>query len=381
MISEGPILVTGATGFIGGFITAELLRRGVRIIAPIRPRGDRSPGDRAKALLNFFGLPPYSPLEAVEGYVERPGMGLAESEARRIRKEVDTVMHCAADTSFAARRRNRVHWVNVLGLENVFEAVGGCSRFWQMSTAYSVGSKPGTYAEELRPVREFNNQYERSKHLAEERISQLCRQSGTRLMILRPSIVYGDSATGMSLSFSALYYPVRTFLFIRDTMIRDLVERGGRRARRLGVSAEAAGRTRIPVRLPGGGELNVVPVDYLVNSVMALAEADGEGVYHIVSHSTATVSELLEYIESCFGITGLEVSPDYRHASGALQTMVNSYMELYYPYFCDGRTFDDTRARSVLDPAGVTCPRLSLSIFRRCMEYAIRQDWGTGQRI
>jgi len=381
LIAEGPVLVTGATGFIGGFITAELLRRGVRVIAPIRPSGDRSPRERANALLRFFDLTADSPLEAMEGWVDRPGMGLAESEARRIRNEVDTVMHCAADTSFAARRRNRVQRVNVLGLENVFNTVGACGRFWHMSTAYSVGSRPGTYTEELRPVREFYNQYERSKHLAEERISQLCRQSGTRLMILRPSIVYGDSATGMSLSFSALYYPVRTFLFIRDTMIRDLVERGGRRARRLGVSAGAEGRTRIPVRLPGGGELNVVPVDYLVKSVMALAEADGEGVYHIVSRSPSTVSELLEYIESCFGITGLEVSPDYRRAGGALQSMVNGYMELYYPYFCDGRVFDDTRARSVLDPAGVTCPRLSLPVFRRCMEYAIRQDWGAGQRI
>ncbi|MFO7948770.1 MAG: SDR family oxidoreductase [Candidatus Fermentibacteraceae bacterium] len=381
MIDEGPVLVTGATGFIGGFITAELLRRGVRVIAPVRPGGGRSPRDRAAALLEFFGLPPDSPLEAVEGFVDRPGLGLARPAARRIRNEVGTVMHCAADTSFAARRRDRVHRVNVRGLENVFHSVGDCRRFWHMSTAYSVGSRPGTYAEELRPAREFNNQYERSKHLAERRITELCRETSTRLMILRPSVVYGDSGTGASLSFNALYYAVRTLLFIRDTMLRDIRERGGDRARRLGVSAEADGRTRMPVSLPGGGELNVIPVDYLVGSVMALAEADGEGIYHIVSRRPSSVSALIGYIETCFGIYGLEVSDDYRRSEGGLQTMVNGYMELYYPYFCDGRTFEDTRARSVLDPAGITCPELSLPVFRRCMEYAVGQDWGAGQRI
>jgi nucleoside-diphosphate-sugar epimerase len=378
---EGPILVTGATGFIGGFITAELLRRKVRVIAPIRPRGDRSPRDRAAALLDFFGLPPDSPLEAVGGCVERPGMGLARPEARRIRNEVDSVMHCAADTSFAARKSDRVHRVNVGGLENVFEAVGGCRRFWHMSTAYSVGSRPGSYAEELRPVREFNNQYERSKHLAERKISELCRETGTRLMILRPSIVCGDSTTGTSLSFNALYYPVRTLLFIRDIMLRDIRERGGGRARPLGVSVEADGGTRMPVRFPGGGGINVIPVDYLVGAVMALAEADGQGIYHLVSHNPATVSELVGYIESCFGISGIEVSEDYPRSDGGLQAMVNGYLELYYPYLCDGRTFGDPRARSVLDPAGITCPRLSLPVFRRCMEYAAGQDWGAAHRI
>jgi len=378
---EGPILVTGATGFIGGFITAELLRRGIRVIAPVRPKGGRPPRDRASALLSFFGLPPDSPLEAVEGWVERPGMGLARAEARRIRNEVDSVMHCAADTSFAARKSGRVNRVNVRGLENVFHSVGGCRRFWHMSTAYSVGSRPGAYAEELRPTREFNNQYERSKHLAERRITELCRETDTRLMILRPSVVYGDSGTGASLSFNALYYAVRTLLFIRDTMLRDIRERGGGRARRLGVSVDDDGGTRMPVSLPGGGGINVIPVDYLVGAVMALAEADGEGIYHIVSHRPSSVSELVGYIESCFGISGIEVSKDYPRSDGGLQAMVNGYMDLYYPYFCDRRTFDDTRAGSVLDPAGITCPELSLSVFRRCMEYAVGQDWGAGQRI
>jgi nucleoside-diphosphate-sugar epimerase len=372
----GPVLVTGATGFIGGFLTAELLGRGIRVFAPVRTAPGRTARQRAEGLLRYFGLPADSPLEAFAGDVELPGLGMEEGVARRVREEVGTVLHCAANTSFAARRADEVARVNLQGACNVFGAAGGLDRFWHMSTAYAVGAGPGVYREEPARRASFNNRYEESKNAAERELTRLCAARGTRLAVFRPSVVYGDSSSGRCLSFQALYYPVRTLLFLRDTAVRDIRRHGGGRAEALGVTMSGDGTVRMPLRFPGGGWLNMVPVDHLVRAVMAITQTDPAGVFHVVSPSPITVSDLLGYIGECFGITGIRVAEDIAGFDGPLQKLVNGYMELYYPYFCDRRRFDDARARSVLDPAGIGCPPLDLPAFRRCMEYAIRHRWG-----
>ena len=369
-------MVTGATGFIGGFLAAELLRRGIRVYAPIRPGPGRSVRERAEGLLRYFGLPAESPLRPFAGDVELPGLGMEPEIADRIEREVGAVLHCAADTSFAARRADEVVRVNLGGTRNVFAAAGDLDRFWHMSTAYSVGARPGVHREELVRPKAFNNRYEESKSAAELELSELCEASGTRLTVFRPSVVYGDSRSGRCLSFRALYHPVRTLLFLRDTALRDIRHHDGSRAEALGVAVNGEQKVRMPIRFPAGGAVNLIPVDHLVRAVLALAEADARGVFHLVSGNPVTVCKLLEYVEECFGIGGIGVSKEIDGFDGPLQKLVNGYMKVYYPYFCDRREFDDSRARSVLDPAGISCPPLDLPTFRHCMNYAIRHGWG-----
>lgn len=377
MTLQGPVLLTGATGFIGGFLAAELLRRGVRVVAPVRSVGGRGPDERAAGLLRFFDLPRDAPLEVFEGDVELPNLGMDGPTSRRLRRQIGSVLHCAANTSFAGRKADEVQRVNARGAEHVFHAVGGVDSFWHMSTAYAVGAGPGLHQEELRAAESFNNLYERSKNQAELRLAELCDRAGTVLKVFRPSIVYGDSRTGRCLSFKGLYYPVRTLLFLRDSMVRDVRKHGGARAAKLGVELEKDGSVSMPLFFPGGGSINLIPVDHLVRSVLEIGAADICGVFHVVSPEPLSVSVLLDYIESCFDIRGIEVADDYRDHNGALQKLVNGYMELYYPYFCDRRRFDDTRARSVLSSAGLSCPPLDLPAFRRCMEYAVSRGWST----
>ncbi|MBD3392452.1 MAG: NAD-dependent epimerase/dehydratase family protein, partial [Chitinivibrionales bacterium] len=45
-MSPSAWLVTGTTGFIGGFLTAALLKRGEHVIAAVRPARDRTPAQR-----------------------------------------------------------------------------------------------------------------------------------------------------------------------------------------------------------------------------------------------------------------------------------------------------------------------------------------------
>jgi thioester reductase-like protein len=91
-------------------------------------------------------------------------------------------------------------------------------------------SVPGVHTKNANhfPPDEFNNVYEESKCRGENRVGERCSREGIRLGIYRPSIVYGDSRSGKSLSFRGLYYPVRTVLYFKNLYRADMLERGGR---------------------------------------------------------------------------------------------------------------------------------------------------------
>jgi len=382
MNREGAFLVTGATGFLGAYITAELLRRGHHVIALVRPRYGRSPEQRMRTILDYFTLDPQIRFQVVEAYLERPGLGLEKSFAAKLKSSGYQVFHCAADTSFAARKSRQIEAANIQGLANVFLAARGCSHFHHMSTAYVAGKRRGICLEKLEEQEDFHNPYERTKHAAEQLITELCAAAGTRLSVYRPSVVYGDSRTGRSLGFTALYYPVKTLLFLKDTLTRDIEKNRGKRASRLGARLLADGKIEMPICFPGGeGGLNLIPVDYLVRAVMALMDAGTEGIHHIVNTRLSGVERILDFIRQAYAIVGLTICKEKSTVrNSALQQLMDNYMESYYPYFRDRRQFDDSRGAPVLARAGIQCPQLDLATFKRCMDYAIRTGWGKGGR-
>lgn len=383
MISGSTFLVTGATGFLGGFITAELLRRQAGVIAAARPGRSAGPEERVRRLMHYFRLEPGRRLRTVEADLELPGMGLSSGDANILKSHVDHVVHCAGDTSFSSRHSKRLLKVNVQGLENVFRTLEGCRSFHYLSTAYSCGKKEGLCREEMEQNSRFHNEYERSKYLAERKLKELCEASGTELTIYRPSIVYGDSETGRSLGFTGLYNPVRVLVFIRNTCLRDIQENGGRRSAELGVTMDGDGNLAFPLEIPDeGGGMNLIPVDYLVKTVFAIMESGGKGVYHIVNRRNDQLEKVVRLIEDMFGIRGIRTVPEGEMAGGSpLQNLVNRYMKPYYPYMSDGRVFDDSRAAPVLEKAGITCPDLTEDSFRRCMAYAVEKEWGSSLEI
>lgn len=66
---------------------------------------------------------------------------------------------------------------------------------------------------------------------------------------------------------------------------------------------------------------------------------------------------------------------------GPLQTLINSNIDVYYPYFCDKRIFDDYKAKKTLGPLGIECPELTSDVFKRCMDFAIEISWGSKIRV
>lgn len=93
------ILVTGATGFIGREVVRRLLLARRPVIAPARGSDGMSAGERVVAAVG--GVPHGAHLEVIEGDLTAPGCELAPSDWRRLRATVETVIHCAGDTTFA----------------------------------------------------------------------------------------------------------------------------------------------------------------------------------------------------------------------------------------------------------------------------------------
>ena len=310
--------------------------------------------------------------------ITRPDLGL-NAECLEELEKVRVVLHCAAVTSFSKGKAELLRRVNLQGTINVLDALPCCDHFHHMSTAYTAGKTSGRCMETEVFQNAFNNPYEETKKLAEDALINLCSKRNIPLTIFRPSITYGESTTGKSIRFNALYYPVKVLLFMRDTMLRDIRESGGSRAFDLGVSLGKDGRVSLPLNLPGGGSLNLIPVDFLVKSVLAIMESRGTGVYHVTNPQSNSVKELVSYIERFYGITGIGVSSEIEE-NGVLQSLINRYMRVYYPYFCDGRTFDGTRLQGILKNT-LQCPGMDATMFKRCMDYACEKGWGKETNI
>lgn len=189
------ILLTGASGYLGSLIAASLLAADgeVRILAPTRPKRDAqdvvapiaaelvalagSGAEAALARLQIVALPPQ--LEELDPVLRDFG--------------VDEVIHCAGCLDYF--NKSALDAVNVDFTRILLEQARriGVGRFIQISTAYSSGYVPGDVAEALHPDPEEDPTHYTVTKRAGER---LVAESGLPYLILRPSIVIGNSTDG-----------------------------------------------------------------------------------------------------------------------------------------------------------------------------------------
>jgi nucleoside-diphosphate-sugar epimerase len=173
--AQRTVLVTGASGVVGRALLRRL--RDADVVCLVH----RSPvcGPNVTTVL---------------GDIADPTLGLAGDAYAELAARVDAVIHCAAVTDFN-RTDGSLEATNIAGTEHVAAfAAAADAVLYHVSTAFvhttAVGDRGRTALG-----------YAASKLAAEH----VVRSSGVAHVILRPSVVIGDSVTGEIAAFQGLY--------------------------------------------------------------------------------------------------------------------------------------------------------------------------------
>lgn len=382
--NEHPaIALTGATGFLGSHLMAQLLRSGKRLVILGRSTKEETLRARIAKLLRWFGMAGFmDKLEMVDVDFMRPKIGIPEARYNELCAVTGQVIHCASDTNFSERKRELVFAANVHSLNGILEfaAHGHAKVFNYISTAYVAGISDAVCRESLSAASAFVNVYEESKARAEAVIAAFCEKNAIPLTIIRPSIVFGDSRTGRSLKFNALYFPLKTVHYIRDIYLNDIRNNGGEKAQKSGIFVDGEGYLHLPLRvyLPQKGSINLIPVDYFVAATLKIIASDSPGgIFHLTSNSAPTLATLAAYNEEFMKIRGVEILSGQAgdHVMrNPVEELFDRFIEPYRPYLSDNRIFD--RANADAATGRLQPPEFSNEIFKKCMDYAIGVDWG-----
>ncbi|MBI3304360.1 MAG: NAD-dependent epimerase/dehydratase family protein [Deltaproteobacteria bacterium] len=170
------VLVTGATGFVGGVVARELVRAGCEVRVLVRPTADRR---------NVRDLP----VEIYHGDV------CDLDSLRRATAGCAQVYHVAALYKLWVRHKREIYESNVTGTENVLKAArdSGAEKVIYTSSVATLGLPGnGTPGDEDTPVSlsDMIGHYKRSKFLAEQVALRYARE-GLPVVIVNPSTPVG----------------------------------------------------------------------------------------------------------------------------------------------------------------------------------------------
>jgi nucleoside-diphosphate-sugar epimerase len=277
-MTTANVLITGATGFLGGATLARLLTQPPvpRVLALVRAE---TPGRAAERLRQSLGR--FADLASLE-----PGWRQCEplcgdltdprtSADPRI-DEVTHVLHLAANTSFRSVRG--VRHTNILGtltLAHRLRRAARLERFLYVGTAYICGINPPPVVREdeyPRPDVRHLVEYTASKAECEMLLEQTAPE--LPLVIARPSVVVGHTRLGCGPSASVFWYYRAVHLLRRTSAPLD--------ARK-----------------------DIVPVDYVAAALLLLLfrPALAYRCYHISAGEGAAVTwrEMAAAFAQCYG--------------------------------------------------------------------------------
>jgi thioester reductase-like protein len=296
----------------------------------------------------------------VPGDVTEGELGLSGADRQALR-DVDRIIHCAASVSFDLPLAD-AREINVLGTERMLalaRTLPKLERFDAVSTAYVAGCRDDLVLEsDLEHDKGFHNTYEQTKHQSE----QLLRKAMKDLPIAvhRPSIVVGDSRTGKTGAWKVLYWPLK------------VIARGF-----------------LPV-IPYDpkGTLDIVPVDYVADGILALADQPSTigGTFHLTAGPgrDTTMQELTELVFRKLGrrppvrvrpsVWRRMVRPALRVAPSQGIKRTLSTGVVYRPYL-ELRLRFETREADRHLAGTVKCPRV-VDYIDTIVAEALRTDFG-----
>ncbi|AMO60288.1 non-ribosomal peptide synthase, dehydrogenase domain-containing protein [Mycolicibacterium phlei] len=263
-------VVTGGTGFIGRRVVSQLLAR--------------DPGAEVFILVRRGSLPRLESLAATWDVRAKPLVGDLGA--------VDHVVHCGAANVESTRA--------VIDLARRLDAT-----LHHVSSIAVAGDFRGEFTEDDFDVgQQLPTPYHQTRFEAE----LLVRSApGLRYRVYRPAVVVGDSRTGEMDKIDGPYYFFP--LLARLARLPSIT----------------------PMALPDTGRTNLVPVDYVVDALVALMHLDGRDgqTFHLVAPKTIGLRGIYRGVAKAAGLPPLVASlprataAPFLHAGGRAKVLRN----------------------------------------------------------
>ncbi|MFI6048064.1 SDR family oxidoreductase [Nocardia sp. NPDC051321] len=335
-------LVTGATGFVGGALTLELLEQTDAPIHLVVRDGDSDAARRClsalRAAAESYGLAgDFIDRHRGRLHVVAGDLTSIEIVRRLPAHDITDVWHCAASLKYEDRSRDEIFAVNVGGTDRLLDLSEriGVDRFNYVSTAYVAGAAMGRIAESaVRPDVRPNNQYELSKCLAESAVLQ---RDSMMTRTWRPSIVVGHSETFAATSCTGLYGLMREACRFKRRVQKVFGPNFVLRQRRMLADPAA--------------EINLVPVDLLVRQAVSLSMRPDleESIVHVTNGSAPTMRDFMAVMSSMTGIP----EPEYVTSAVGFTPIERRFhrtMQFYAPHVEGAKFFEQSVAERYGSP-------------------------------
>lgn len=362
-------LLTGATGFLGGFLLRDLLDRTdlEHIVCLVRCSDAAEGRARLESHYAHQGQPlDPSRVEVIPSDLSAADLGLTPGQFDDLAARVDVIYHNAAQIHLA-HRYGRLKGPNVEGTRSMLRLAFAGGRWKPLHHASSIAvvtsapyvAREAAY-ERDRPT-DFDSLeggYPQSKAVAEELV-RAAAALGLPTTIHRLGLLTGHSETGA---------------WTMDDFVPNLM----RAWVHSGVSFDL------------GGCLDLTPVDYVSRALVELSRRPEalDRTFHLVNANPPNTPDLAEAFTTAGYPVEVRSLAEWRQAVGEVAERLSDFRLaatlMLFPTGngSEGPTprfpvvyrvrFDDTEARALLEPAGIRCPRIDGPLVARYVAF-IRQ--------
>lgn len=358
------ILLTGATGFLGAFLLAELLEQtAATIYCLVRSPDVESGFDKIETSLKSYLVWDEAYRDRVVpvvGDLSQPHLGLDESQFQSLAGTIDRIYHNGARVHHASPYR-QLRAANVLGTQEILRlaCTSGTKPVHLISTtsvfnpAHRDGDAVIREGDPLEVDRIPSGGYAQSKWVA-ERLVSAAGDRGLPVCIYRPGRICAHAQTGAFNPNDFLYRSILACIQLGSVPVGDV-------------------------------EFDLVPVDYVSRAIVYLSEQrDSWGqTFHLVNRHWLGMDALIDSIRD-FGYPVRQIPyPQWRErllqvASDDPDRSLSGLAALFGPGTSDRERsrrlrFDDRNAISRLHPASIVCPSVDTSLVQTYLSRLVRQ--------
>ncbi len=265
------VLITGASGFLGGHLTRRLIDLGLDVRILARKTSD---------LTDLKGCK----YEITEGDINNV------DALKKATESVDSVFHLAGLVAYTKAERAAMEKVNVDGTQNVIDACiqNKIRRLVHMSSVVAVGAsfdgkQPLTEASPYN-ISHLDLGYFETKHKAELLVTEATKAGKINSVILNPGTIYGS----------------------------EDAKKGSRRTQ------IKVAQGKFPFFPPGG--VNVIYVNDVIEATIKAWNVAPPGERYILGGENLTIRQVFDIIAECAGVRKPYIPLSYKmiHAIGQL---------------------------------------------------------------